>query len=83
MRNTGVELQLSAAVVNKGDFSYNLSLTGAYNDNKFVSFSSDLFKGQTYIDVVGMPAPGSQVLFNVCKKIDALVVLCTQISRSK
>ncbi|NBB27537.1 SusC/RagA family TonB-linked outer membrane protein [Cellulophaga sp. BC115SP] len=59
MRNTGVELQLSAAVVNKGDFSYNLSLTGAYNDNKFVSFSSDLFKGQTYIDVVGMPAPGS------------------------
>ncbi|MDR6562413.1 MULTISPECIES: SusC/RagA family TonB-linked outer membrane protein [unclassified Arcicella] len=59
MRNTGVELQLSAAVVNKGDFSYNLSLTGAFNDNKFVSFSSDLFKGQTYIDVVGMPAPGS------------------------
>lgn len=59
MRNTGVELQLSATVVNKGDFSYNLSLTGAYNDNKFVSFSSDLFKGQTYIDVVGMPAPGS------------------------
>jgi len=59
MRNTGVELQLSAALVNKGDFSYNLSLTGAYNDNKFVSFSSDLFKGQTYIDVVGMPAPGS------------------------
>lgn len=59
MKNTGLELQISAAVVNKGDFSYNLSLTGAYNSNKFVSFSNNLFKGQTYIDVVGMPAPGS------------------------
>jgi len=59
MRNTGVELQLSAAVVNKGAFSYNLSLTGAFNNNKFVSFSNNLFKGQSYVDVVGMPAPGS------------------------
>ncbi|KAA0993896.1 SusC/RagA family TonB-linked outer membrane protein [Dyadobacter sp. UC 10] len=59
MRNTGVELQLSAAVINKGAFSYNLSVTGAFNDNKFVSFSNNLFKGQKYIDVVGMPAPGS------------------------
>ncbi len=59
MKNTGIELQLSAAVLNKGDFSYNLSVVGAYNENKFVSFSNELFKGQTYIDVVGMPAPGS------------------------
>ncbi len=59
MRNTGVELQINGDVVNKGDFSYNASLIGAYNDNKFVSFSNELFKGQSYIDVVGMPAPGS------------------------
>ncbi|MCE7073030.1 MULTISPECIES: SusC/RagA family TonB-linked outer membrane protein [Dyadobacter] len=59
MRNSGLELQLSAAVVNKADFSYNISATGAFNDNKFVSFSNDLYKGQTYVDVVGMPAPGS------------------------
>ncbi|WP_204663455.1 SusC/RagA family TonB-linked outer membrane protein [Dyadobacter sandarakinus] len=59
MRNTGVELQLSAAVVNKGDFSYNLGLTGAWNNNKFVSFSNNLYRGQSYVDVVGMPAPGS------------------------
>lgn len=59
MRNTGVELQLNAAVVNKGDFSYNLGITGAWNDNKFVSFSNDLYKGQKFVDVVGMPAPGS------------------------
>jgi TonB-linked SusC/RagA family outer membrane protein len=59
MKNTGLELQVSAAVVNKGSFSYNIGLTGAYNNNKFVSFSNNLFKGQKYIDVVGMPAPGS------------------------
>jgi TonB-linked SusC/RagA family outer membrane protein len=59
MRNTGIELQLNAALVDKGDFSYNLGVTGAYNDNKFVSFSNDLYKGQSYVDVVGMPAPGS------------------------
>jgi len=59
MRNTGWELQVNATVVNKNDFSYNVGLTGAYNNNKFVSFSNDLFKGQTYIDVVGFPAPGS------------------------
>ncbi|MCE7063885.1 SusC/RagA family TonB-linked outer membrane protein [Dyadobacter sp. CY326] len=59
MRNTGVELQVSASVVKKGDFSYDLGLTGAWNDNKFVSFSNNLYRGQPYIDVVGMPAPGS------------------------
>ncbi|WP_291208538.1 SusC/RagA family TonB-linked outer membrane protein [Dyadobacter sp.] len=59
MRNTGIELQLNASVIRKGDFSYDLGFTGAYNNNKFVSFSNALFKGQKYVDVVGMPAPGS------------------------
>lgn len=59
MRNTGVELQLNASVLRKGDFTYDLGFTGAYNNNKFVSFSNALFKGQKYVDVVGMPAPGS------------------------
>ncbi|HVI45124.1 MAG TPA: SusC/RagA family TonB-linked outer membrane protein [Chitinophaga sp.] len=59
MKNSGLELQLNAAVIKQKDFSYNLSFTGATNSNKFVSFSNDLFKGQTYLDVVGMPAPGS------------------------
>lgn len=59
MRNTGFELQLNASVLRKGDFSYDLGFTGAYNNNKFVSFSNALFKGQKYVDVVGMPAPGS------------------------
>ena len=59
MRNSGFEIQLNATVVQNKNFSYNVSFAGATNNNKFVSFSNDLFKGQTYIDVVGMPAPGS------------------------
>ncbi|MGV3599687.1 MAG: SusC/RagA family TonB-linked outer membrane protein [Dyadobacter fermentans] len=59
MRNTGFELQLNASVLRKGDFTYDLGFTGAYNNNKFVSFSNSLFRGQKYVDVVGMPSPGS------------------------
>src|SRR5699024_12144781 len=59
MKNSGFELQLSANVVNRQNLSYNVSLTGATNHNEFVSFSNDQYQGQDYIDVVGMPAPGS------------------------
>ncbi|MGV3556658.1 SusC/RagA family TonB-linked outer membrane protein [Larkinella arboricola] len=59
MKNSGLEIQLNASVVNRNDFSYNLAFVGATNSNKFVSFSNDAYQGQTYIDVVGMPAPGS------------------------
>ncbi|TKK69813.1 SusC/RagA family TonB-linked outer membrane protein [Ilyomonas limi] len=59
MKNSGLEIQISASAVKSKNFSYDVSFAGATNSNKFVSFSNDLFKGQTYIDVVGMPAPGS------------------------
>ncbi len=59
MKNTGVEIQLTGLAVQKKNFSYTVSFTGASNNNKFVSFSNDLFKGQSYIDAVSMPAPGS------------------------
>ena len=59
MKNSGIEIQVNASVVKTKNFSYDVSFAGATNNNKFVSFSNDLFKGQTYIDVVGMPAPGS------------------------
>ncbi len=59
MRNAGIELQVTAALVEKKDFNYSISFAGATNNNKFVSFSNDLFKGQKFLDVVGMPAPGS------------------------
>ncbi|HMF70443.1 MAG TPA: SusC/RagA family TonB-linked outer membrane protein, partial [Flavitalea sp.] len=59
MKNSGLEIQLNASIIKRKDFNYDLSFAGATNDNKFVSFSNELFKGQTYIDVVGMPAPGT------------------------
>ncbi|RFM26404.1 SusC/RagA family TonB-linked outer membrane protein [Deminuibacter soli] len=59
MKNTGLEIQLSANAIRHKDFSYTVSFAGATNSNKFVSFSNELFKGQSYVDVVGMPAPGS------------------------
>lgn len=59
MKNSGIEIQLNANVVRHKDFTYNVSFTGATNNNKFISFSNEIYKGQKYQDVVGMPAPGS------------------------
>jgi TonB-linked SusC/RagA family outer membrane protein len=59
MKNSGVELQLNASVIKRDDFNYNISFAGATNNNKFVSFSNDTYSGQPFIDVVGLPAPGS------------------------
>lgn len=59
MKNSGLEIQLKAAAISTRNFSYAITFAGATNNNKFVSFSNDLFRGQQYIDVVGMPAPGS------------------------
>lgn len=59
MRNTGLEVQLNGMAVQKKNFTYSISLTGATNSNEFVSFSNSLYQASNYIDVVGMPAPGS------------------------
>ncbi|RDC56977.1 SusC/RagA family TonB-linked outer membrane protein [Pedobacter chinensis] len=59
MKNYGIELALSGEVVKGTDFSYNMNLTFAYNRNKFISFSNDIYKGGTFQDVAGLPAPGS------------------------
>ncbi|UCS94907.1 SusC/RagA family TonB-linked outer membrane protein [Echinicola marina] len=59
MENSGLEIQLNATIVDQGDFRYQMSFVGATNQNKFVSFSNDQFEGQSFLDVVGMPAPGS------------------------
>lgn len=58
MRNSGVEIQVSAKAISKGDFSYNVSFAGATNSNEFVSFSNELFKGLPYSDVAGLSGTG-------------------------
>lgn len=45
MRNSGVELNLNAKVVNHKNFSWDVNFTGAYNKNEIVSITSDQFKG--------------------------------------
>lgn len=59
MKNYGIELALTGAVVKQPDFDYNISLAVSFNRNKFISFSNDLYKGATFQDVGGLPAPGS------------------------
>jgi TonB-linked SusC/RagA family outer membrane protein len=59
MKNSGLEIQLSAAAVKTSDFSYNISFAAAYTSNQFVSFSNDLYQGSPFQDLAGLPAPGS------------------------
>ncbi len=59
MENSGFELQLNADVVRSEDFNYKVSFAGSTIENKFVSFSNSQYEGQDFIDVVGLPAPGS------------------------
>ncbi|MCQ6956434.1 SusC/RagA family TonB-linked outer membrane protein [Mucilaginibacter aquariorum] len=59
MKNNGIEVVLNGSVIQSKDFSYNANLTLAYNRNKFISFSNQLYYGGTYEDVAGLGAPGS------------------------
>jgi TonB-dependent starch-binding outer membrane protein SusC len=59
MKNYGLELAISAEAIKQTDFSYTINLALAYNRNKFISFSNEIYKGGTFQDVAGLPAPGS------------------------
>ncbi|HEX6428895.1 MAG TPA: SusC/RagA family TonB-linked outer membrane protein [Niastella sp.] len=59
MTNSGFEVQLSAAVIQRKAFSYNISFTTAYNNNKFVSFSNKIYQGAPFQNMAGLPAPGT------------------------
>ncbi|MCR4565683.1 MAG: SusC/RagA family TonB-linked outer membrane protein [Bacteroidales bacterium] len=59
MRNQGVELDLTVNPVRTEDFNWSFTLIGATSDNKFESFSNDIFKGQTYVSMCNMANPNS------------------------
>ncbi|WP_254070759.1 SusC/RagA family TonB-linked outer membrane protein [Pedobacter sp. L105] len=59
MRNSGFEIALNATAVKTSNFSYTITLTGAYNKNKFLSFSNTIYQGAPYIDQAELSAPGS------------------------
>lgn len=57
MRNTGVEVDLNVQAVQTKDFTYNINLVGATNENKFLKFSNSEFTGQNYYDLANMESP--------------------------
>jgi hypothetical protein len=59
MKNSGFEIQLKGAVISNKRITYNISFAGATNNNKFVFFSNNTYRGQPYTDMVTMPSPGS------------------------
>lgn len=59
MKNSGLEIQLNATVLTGKNFNYTVSFAGATNENEFVSFSNEIYRGQKFADIVGLPAPGS------------------------
>ena len=59
LENSGVELQLNAPIISRPNFQYAISFAGATNGNKFVSFSNDTYQGQPFVDIVGLPSPGT------------------------
>lgn len=59
MRNTGIEINLDILAVQTKDFTYNIGFVGSTNNNKFVSFSNSIYKGNPYMDVCGLPGPNN------------------------
>lgn len=62
MKNSGVEIQLEGQPYASGKFQYTVSFAGATNNNKFVSFSNDLYHGNNYQDMAGLGGMGSSGL---------------------
>lgn len=62
MKNSGVEIQLQGQAYASDRFQYTVSFAGATNDNKFVSFSNDLYHGNNYQDMAGLGGMGSSGL---------------------
>ena len=59
LRNTGFELDITVNAVRTKDFTYSFTLVGATNNNKFVSFSNDIYKGQKYYSTCSMANPNN------------------------
>lgn len=58
IRNRGVELQLSAQALRKGDFVWNIDFTGNTQHNKLTQLSNDVFKAN-FLEFYGLPSPGN------------------------
>ncbi|MCD8385523.1 MAG: TonB-dependent receptor [Bacteroidales bacterium] len=57
MRNTGIELLITAIPVQTKDFSWTTTLTLSHNKNKLVSLSNDLYETDNFQEVGGLDEP--------------------------
>lgn len=57
MKNSGVEIELRGRVIDRKDFSYDVTLVGSTMDNRFVSFSNKDYEGQKYYYVAPTEDP--------------------------
>jgi hypothetical protein len=58
IRNSGVELQLSAVPVQNKNFQWNVDFTGNTQKNKLTQLSNDVFKAN-WLEFYGLPSPGA------------------------
>ncbi len=58
IRNSGVELQLSAIPVQNKNFQWNVDFTGNTQKNKLTQLSNDVFKAN-WLEFYGLPSPGA------------------------
>ena len=59
MRNQGFEFDITVNPIRKENFNWDITVVGATSDNKFVSFSNDLYQGQKYYSVCTMDNPNN------------------------
>lgn len=59
LRNTGFEFDITATPITKKHFTWNVTVVGATNNNKFISFSNDVYKGQSYYSTCEMANPNN------------------------
>lgn len=59
LKNTGFEFDINVDAIRSEDFSWNFSVVGATNGNKFVSFSNDVYKGQSWYSTCSMANPNN------------------------
>lgn len=59
MKNSGIEIAMNYEVIRGDLFNYNTGIVAFTTNNRFVSFSDDVYEGQDYYWLGGFPAPGS------------------------
>jgi hypothetical protein len=58
MKNSGFELEIQIATIRKKDFTYTIDVVGETMENKFVSFSNDVYTGRNYQDIAVLDLGG-------------------------